>query len=169
MRNHQQLMALLTALAMSFATDKAMANTPVQACEITVYFNDTDPNGMHVRAGPGANYSRLQTITDSDAQFDITGSAGKWLRIRQVRAIEGGVIFKGEGWVFAPLTAIRSKGDTLLRTMPTDTAALAGNMASEESGAIQSCQGQWVQIQGKVSKGWMPPGTFCGNPVSDCV
>jgi SH3-like domain-containing protein len=147
----------------------AQTLSEVPACHVSVYAKDPDPKGMNVRKGPGSGHAALAVITDSDTKFEVTGASGTWLRISQAAGADGTLYFKGEGWVFAALTGVRAIHAGNLSASPTKSKSTTGKMAADEEGTVQSCEGEWVQVQIKKNKGWLAPGNHCGNPVSTCV
>jgi SH3-like domain-containing protein len=147
----------------------AQAAPQVQACRVNVYASDPDTKGLNVRKGPGPEHAVLASISDSDARFDVTGASGKWLRIRQAAGPDGTVYFRGEGWVFASLTAVRAIKAQGLNAGPGKGSATAGRIAADEEGKVQSCEGEWLQVRVKNTTGWLAPGNHCANPVSGCV
>ncbi|MFZ6777903.1 SH3 domain-containing protein [Undibacterium sp. Ji83W] len=146
----------------------AHAEPEVTACKLKVFSIDPDTRGSNIRSGPGSEHKVLATIKDSDSQMEITGSAGKWLRVRQVSGVGGEMYFKGEGWVFAPLTGINARASVSLRASPTAQSAMTGKIPADAGASVQSCNGEWLEIQYKNTKGWMQPGSYCGNPVTTC-
>ncbi|MFZ6710119.1 SH3 domain-containing protein [Undibacterium sp. TC9W] len=146
----------------------AHAEPEVTACKLKVFSIDPDTKGNNIRSGPGSEHKVIATIKDSDSQMEITGSAGKWLRVRQVSGVASEVYFKGEGWVYAPLTGINAKASVSLRASPMAQSAMTGKIPAEAGASVQSCHGEWLEIQYQSAKGWMPPGSYCGNPVTTC-
>jgi SH3-like domain-containing protein len=142
----------------------------VRECNVNVYAKDPDPRGLNVRQGPGSQHAVLALIHDSDARFEVTGSSGKWLRIRQAAGPDGTIYFNREGWIFSSLTAVRANKAQTLRANPGTTPDPAGGkIAADEEGSVQSCEGKQVQIQTKKTTGWLAPDNYCGNPVTGCV
>jgi len=80
----------------------------------------------------------------------------------------GGVLFSGEGWIFGPLTSVRSRGKALLFQSASKSSDSVGQMPDQEEASVQSCSGGWVKVKYKV-EGWLAPGTHCGNAVTTCV
>jgi SH3-like domain-containing protein len=58
---------------------------------------------------------------------------------------------------------------TKLHASPDASSPVVGTMSTEDIGNVQACRGQWLQVQTKKAKGWMAPGSHCGNPVTTCV
>ncbi len=86
------------------------------------------------------------------------------------RGPDGTVYFKSEGWVFAPLTAVRAiKAQGLSAGPAKSDGAAAGKIAADEEGKVQSCEGEWLQVRVKNTTGWLAPGNHCANPVTGCV
>jgi SH3-like domain-containing protein len=159
---------LLFILALGLSASACAADA-VTACDINVFPVDPDPKGSNVRSGPGAENRVLGVIASQDAELEVTGSAGKWLRIRHAEGVDGTSFFDGEGWVFAALTGVTARVATKLYAAPDATSSVVGSMGAEESGTAQACRGHWVQVQTKKARGWMAPNTHCGNPVTTCV
>lgn len=165
-------LAASSALTMATSLQCAAAQTlpAVQACHVNVYARDPDPKGLNIRKGPGSEHAVVAQIRDDDARFEVTGASGKWLRIRQAAGPDGTVYFKSEGWVYAPLTAVRAIKARGLGVSPAGgSGASIGKIAADEEAAVQSCEGEWVQVQTPKTTGWLPPGNHCGNPVTGCV
>ena len=141
----------------------------VTACDLTVFPIDPDPKGSNVRSSPGADGRVLGVIASQDAEITVTGALGKWLRISNAEGMEGTSFFDGVGWVFSALTGVTARSATKLHASPDPASPVVGTMGADEQGAVQACSGKWVQVQIKKAKGWMAPGTHCGNPVTTCV
>ena len=153
---------------MSLVAASGKTQTPVVACSATAYVNDPDPEGTNVRRAADAKSVVAATITDSDSQLEIIGSQGDWLRIREVRSAEGKATFKGDGWVFAKLTAVRAKGTATLRANPDANAAPVGKLKDDDQVQILGCRGEWLQVRNKAATGWLGKTSRCGNPVTTC-
>ncbi|MFZ6658999.1 hypothetical protein [Undibacterium sp. TJN19] len=138
------------------------------ACKLKVFPMDPDPKGSNIRNGPGSENKVLTVIKDSDSEIEVIGSAGKWLQVRQVTGVNGTVYFKGEGWMYAPLTGINAKAKTGLHASADKQSAIAGQIPADAGATVQSCSGEWLEIQYKNLKAWMPPHSYCGNPVTTC-
>ncbi len=164
----KRLLAILT-LCLSASAAIANAADAVTACDLEVFPVDPDPKGSNVRSGPGAENKVLGVIASEDSELEVTGSAGKWLRIRHAEGVDGTVFFDGEGWVFAALTGVTARTATKLHASPDPASAVVGSMGADEQGTVQACSGKWVQVQTKKAKGWMAPNAHCGNPVTTCV
>lgn len=163
---HRALVGLACVSALQ--ATPSIGATPV-ACRITVYANDRDPNGLNLRDGPGVAHRVVAVVKDDDAQFDVVGADGPWLRIAMARRVDGGSLFRGDAWVFGALTAVRATRRLALRVAPDARSAVAGPMATDAPGRVDGCRDQWVRVRSAGVDGWMPPGLHCGNPVTGCV
>lgn len=159
---------LLTILALSLCAP-ARAADPVIACDIKVFQIDPDPKGSNIRSGPGSENKVVGVVPMGDNELVVTGSEGKWLRIRHGENVEGTSFFDGEGWVFAGLTGVTARAVTKLHASPDGASPVVGSLAPDTQATVQACSGQWVQVQAGKVKGWMAPNTHCGNPVTTCV
>ena len=162
------LLHVLMAIAMlnvhnSFAADA------ISECRVRVFTADPDPKGTNVRSGPGSKFSALAVITDNDSEIEVVGASGQWLRVKEVKGVDGKVYFSGDGWMYAPLTAVRPRRRTGLLANPVKPGQVIGNLGQDEQLRVQSCKGLWIQIQKNNLNGWMEPGSHCGNPVTTCV
>ncbi len=90
----------------------------------------------------------------------------RWFSIHS--GMNGEVYFKGEGWVFAALTGINARASVSLRASPAAQSAITGKLPADAGASVQSCHGEWLEIQYKNMRGWMQPGSYCGNPVTNC-
>lgn len=156
----------ILALSLSATASAADAVTP---CDLKVFPTDPDPTGTNVRSAPGSDAKVLGAIASEDSELIVTGSLGKWLRISHAQGVDGTTFFDGEGWVFANLTGVMARTATKLHASPDASSPVVGTMGTEDIGNVQTCRGQWLQVQTKKAKGWMAPGSHCGNPVTTCV
>lgn len=159
--------ATVSVARFTHAQPKPTPAAPV-VCAATVYVNDPDPKGANVRSAPDAKSKIASTITDSDSELDITGTLGDWLRVRQVRSVDGTASFKGEGWVFASLVAVRARGAATLRATPGASGVAVVKLRDEEQVSVVSCRGDWLQVKYKTNTGWIAKNSRCGNPVTTC-
>ena len=162
------LFALFVSDATSVAAQPGKSAT-IAPCSATAYSNDPDPKGTHVRSRADSKSAIVATITDSDSQMDITGSSGDWLRVKNVHSVDGTVLLKGDGWIFATLTAVRAKGAATLRTTPYRSSAIAGKLRDDDQLTIVGCQGEWLRVKHKAITGWIEKSSRCSNPVTTCT
>ncbi|MEO7359263.1 MAG: SH3 domain-containing protein [Gemmatimonadaceae bacterium] len=144
------------------------AQMPVVTCRATAYTNDPDTKGLNIRSAADAKSRVVATISDSDSQLDIVASSGDWMRVRTVRSVDGTVAFKGDGWVFASLLAVRARGVALLRTNPERTAPIKARLRDEDLLTLRACRGEWLQVKHQAALGWVEKSERCGNPVTTC-
>ncbi|MEP6781719.1 MAG: SH3 domain-containing protein [Gemmatimonadaceae bacterium] len=161
------LFALFASDAASVAAQPGRSATTVM-CSASAYTNDPDPKGTHVRSGADSKSAVVATIRDPDSQLDITGSSGDWLRVKNVRSVDGTVSFKGEGWMFASLTAVRARGAATLRATPEKSSAIAGRLHDDDQLTVVGCHGAWLRVKHKAITGWIEKSSRCSNPVTTC-
>jgi len=142
---------------------------PVRGCRLEVFVNDPDPSGLNIRSAPGTKGRIVASIVDGDAMIEVTGSSGNWLRVQLVRGVDGTVHYKGQAWVFGPLTGVRAERTVVLRAAPQKTSPVVATMPAEQIGEVQACDARWVRVRNGRSAGWMAPGAHCGNSVTGCV
>jgi len=146
--------AMVTAALFVASNARAKETLELIPCNAAVYLNDTDPKGTNLRAGPGSRHKVVSVIKDTESRLEITGSVGNWLRVRKVTEGYGGVLFSGEGWIFGPLTSVRSRGKALLFQSASEISDSVGQMPDQEEASVQSCSGGWVKVKYKV-EGWL--------------
>ena len=166
----------------TFARQTAMQApaSPVTRCDVKAYVIDQDPRGMNVRSGPSSTSKvtgNLPTVKADGVEVHITGSQGDWVRID--RAQEQGtdeerILFKGAGWVYAPLLAVDGvggiEGGTKIYKMPSTRSPVLTTMdAGGEGATVRGCQGKWTYIKYQKVLGWAAPDTLCSNALTTCV
>ena len=173
-------LAALPVTGPSFARAQRQAGGGrVVPCDAEAYVNDPDPRGMNVRSGPGGNYRIVGNLPNQDVDgisVHLTGSQGDWVRID--RATEQGgdperVLFKGEGWVHAPLLAVDGVGGlgggSPLYREPAAKGRVLIRVPVDGGGAkVRGCRGRWMYVEHKGVKGWAAPGTLCSNALTNC-
>lgn len=164
-------MRIVAITAMSLHMLKAPladAQLPPVACSVTAYLNDPDPKGTNIRRAANSKSATVATITDSDSQVDIVASSGDWLRIQHVRSVDGTVTFNGDGWMYAPLLAVRARGAATLHATPENSAATVIKLHDEDVLTVRACRGEWLQVKHKANTGWIAKSERCANPVTTC-
>ena len=144
-------------------------------------------SGVNVRADAGTNFTILRTIPanrDNTMVF-IEGSRGDWLKISSAINRRGTSLFKGTGWVYAPLLSVKLDGVQALTgnglkiyKAPRKNSDKISFTGSGVNARIQTCQGNWIKVQLPVTGtgvsnlkafGWVTNGSFCGTPWGDCL
>lgn len=163
----------------------AAAADEVAACTISAWSNDTDIEGLNIRAGAGSDAPIIGQVP-MGGEVSITGAKDGWFRIDQAVLIdydsgETTDVFAGEGWVSGHLLGLLLN-DLDLHTAPSADSPVvahlfhedaAGNLSGADSFAVTSlltCQGDWVQIDGTFIDthltGWAT--RTCSNQVTTC-
>jgi hypothetical protein len=187
--------AVLLAIGTGHAVAASAAAKDVVACSISAWSTDTDPNGLNVRAGPGADravIARLPAPVEVEgytfgAEVSITGSKDGWFRIDKavlddyVGEQEVKVVFQGEGWVAGRYLSLAvnamdlrrdpsSEAPVVTRLVGQDAEGVSAGPDSFAVERLEACQGNWVKVEGTFLgspyRGWTT-GT-CANQVTTC-
>ncbi|QDZ10050.1 SH3 domain-containing protein [Devosia ginsengisoli] len=174
------LLPVLALCAISVPT----AASEIAACTISAWSNDTDPNGLNIRAGAGSDTAIIGQIPVG-GEVSITGAKDGWFRIDQAVLIdyesdETTDVFAGEGWVSGRMLGLVLHDD--LHAAPSDDSPVVARLFHEDAegnigGAdsfgvsrILTCQGDWVQVEGTFFDtpltGWAT--RTCSNQVTTC-
>jgi len=145
------------------------------SCNVGAYINDPDPKGLNVRLGPGTHYKvlkRLQSDHGVPPMIKVAAKHGLWFQITEAHNIETNLIFKGPGWVYAPLLATSTRSTsgmhTALYRTPSKVSPLKHKIPALSQVTLLSCQGNWLKVQYKNQIGWLSPQEQCPNPVTTC-
>ena len=151
------------------AQRKAAGGGRVVPCDAEAYVNDPDPRRLNVRSGPGGNYPVVGNLPNQDVDgisVHLTGSQGDWVRIDRA-AEQGGdqerVLFRGEGWVHAPLLGVDGVGGlggggSPLYREPVARGRVLIRVLVDGGGAkVRGCRGRWMYVEHKGVKGWAAP------------
>ena len=188
---------IAASLAMLLAAPVAAAQ-PVQtagatACAIAGWSKDPDPAGLNVRAAPDKDAkvigripaARAQASDTYSAEFDIIGSQGGWLLIRNAHFADYGdgkgnqAVFAGPGWVFADKVRFLINTPEL-RKAPSAQSPVVVRLASADFSMgpdsatidhVYGCSGLFADVAahmaGKPStRGWVTK--VCSNQVTTC-
>ncbi|MFL6227428.1 MAG: SH3 domain-containing protein [Pyrinomonadaceae bacterium] len=149
-------------------------------CEVQAFVVDPDPAGLNVRRAPDKDAAVITKLKHGDYTIAvaITGATGQWARIRDAEAEEtGDALFKGPGWVYAPLLATQARGKygtnldkpvvKVLRE-PDKHSAVVTTLPVETQVNVIGCRGDWVQVRYKKFEGWLPPESQCANTLTTC-
>lgn len=175
----------MPSVALSLATVFALVSTPVTAakmqnCSLWAHVNDADPKGAHVRAKPAKNSKSLTRLTKFRRGkrlmvpvVNITGQTGNWFRIAKAGR-DGKSVFAGRGWIHRSLLAVQIRGNTALLAKPEKGASITGNVGDVEAeGSVRACQGSWLKVRhkttkGTVQEGWINLNSYCAGWETTC-
>mgnify|MGYP002622396997 CR=1 FL=1 len=150
----------------------AAAAAGIEACAITAWSTDPDPDGLNVRAAPAADAPVIGNLPAARevggmrfaTEVSITGSQDGWLRISEGWVLDYifdepiDIVFSGEGWVSGRHLGLRLNYRHLHAGPSADTAVVAKMTGSLDRGRygpdsilvqrIRACRGDWVEIEG---------------------
>jgi hypothetical protein len=162
------------------------------------FATDPHPKGSNIRSLPRADAPIIGhlpprfALTPGDlvgAEFDIIGSKGGWLLIRNAEAVvdtrgKGKRVFKGPGWISGGLAGAML-GSQILRAEPRRDAAIVASLLDADKGwgpdsfavmRIHACQGDFVEVTlrspqipsepEKLLRGWSA--RPCSNQLTTC-
>ncbi len=144
------LFAILTVALLAPFNDGVLAQDAKASDPIR--FASLRADEVNVRAGPGVRYPVKWVFVRKHLPVAITAEFESW---RKIRDSEG-----AEGWVHrAMLSARRSiviieKAKTLRRSA-SDTAPAVAQMAPGIVAKIESCNGQWCEVEVGAYSGWV--------------
>jgi uncharacterized protein YraI len=157
----------------------AQSSYTIVPCDVTAYAIDQDPKGLNVRSGPGKSYAvigNLPNKLDTGVGVHIAGSNGDWVQIDS--GVEEGTdeeqtLFKGVGWVYAPLLGLTgialNEGGTLLYREASLKSRVVKRVPGGDDVNVWGCRGEWLYVEYKKVKGWAAPKTLCSNSLTTCV
>ena len=106
----------------------------------------------------------------------ITGSSGDWVQIDlgfEEGTEEEKTLFKGTGWVYAPLLGLtgiaHTEGDTQLFREASKRSRVVKLIPGGDDVNVWGCRGKWFYVEYKKVKGWVAPETLCSNPLTTCA
>jgi SH3-like domain-containing protein len=155
------------------------AASSITRCDVKAYVIDQDPHGMNVRSAPSNTakvIGNLPTVKAEGVEVHITGSSGDWVRIDRAQeqgTDDGRILFKGAGWVYAPLLAVDGvggiEGGTKIYGTPSTKSPILARMDAGGDGAtLRGCQGKWTYIKYRKVLGWAAADTLCSNSLTTC-
>lgn len=149
-------------------------------CDVQAFVVDPDPAGLNVRRGPDKASPAVATLKSKDGTVMVTikGMTGRWARIEDAEVEEtGDGLFKGPGWVYAPLLATQARGKygpnldkPVVKVLkePDKRSAVVTVLPVETQVNIIGCRGDWAQVRYKEFEGWLPPESQCANTLTTC-
>lgn len=159
-------------------------------CEIGAWSTDKDPNGLNIRAAPGADSPVIGNIPppmeiEGDlfaSEVSITGSHEGWFRIESAYFIDyylsekDQVFFEGEGWVSGRYLGLNLEGDRLFAAPSREAAVtfvFSENPDAHDNFVLErlhACLGYWVEVEGTSAgeriRGWT--NDTCSSQVTTC-
>lgn len=171
------------------STQQQRVASPAVRCGLEAWVNDDDPQGLNVRSGPGREFPVIATIPrhngspgehpSTETLAILTGATGRWVQIVRAQDHEAREVFRGRGWVFAPLLGVQVTAGVRELTnenypvevyrRPDKKGGMIGRIPAQTDVRLQGCQGEWVHIEHKGVKGWLPEESYCANPGSVCI
>lgn len=161
-------LALTTALAGTVAASEPES----LVCRGFAYIADPDRNGSKVRAAPHGSTVYAIPHDGEGSIVELSAGAGNWLRIIAVEGLDSGFRSASEGWIYAPLLAVRAAHPTgqkvTLYAEPDAGSAVVARVANDTEARLEGCQDNWRQVAVGRHKGWLAPTDYCWNPVTTC-
>ncbi|MDJ0595625.1 MAG: SH3 domain-containing protein [Pleurocapsa sp. MO_226.B13] len=142
-----------------------------QECQTKAYVVDTDPQGLNVRTKPDSQ-SEIRGTLPLHTEVDVFQYQGNWLLVSPIDPELQEVDFKGEGWVYASLLGLNTRGynsdGVPLYAEPNKTSEVTGHAKSSSSVTMVSCSGEWVLVKQKNLQGWLEPEEQCAAALTTC-
>lgn len=150
----------------------AAAAAEIEACTVSAWSTDPDPQGLNVRAAPAADAPVIGNLPAARevggehfaTEVSITGSKDGWLRISEGWVLDYifdepiDFVFRGEGWVSGRHIGLRLNHRHLYAGPSADTAVVATMVGSLDRGRygpdsilverIHACRGDWLEVEG---------------------
>ena len=156
-----------SSLAIAGCQPKATA----QVCQTKAYVIDTDPQGLNVRQQPNSQGQIIGTLP-LYTEVDVFEHQGNWLLVSPIAPELQEVDFKGEGWVYASLLGLNTRGynsdGVPLYVEPNKTSEVTGHAKSSSSVTMIGCSGEWVLVKQKNLQGWLDPEEQCAAALTTC-
>jgi hypothetical protein len=172
---HAITVAMTAGLCLAFIASPLRAAAPAaQACSAQAYVADPDPQGLHVRSGPGVRHRSLQRLpSDTAVVVRIVGGQGAWLRIDRARTAgedRDRDLLRGTGWVYAPMLRVGpvGGGTALYRAADRSAAPVTRVPATADELIVHGCSGAWLLLGHGRVRGWAPAAQTCPNPLASC-
>ncbi len=157
----------VVALALSGAlADGAAAQGVKRTGTDPIRFASLRADEVNVRAGPGVRYPVKWVFVRKQLPVAVTAEFESWRKIRDSE--------DAEGWVHrAMLSAKRSivvveKAKTL-RRRASDTAPAVAQLAPGIVAKIESCNGQWCEVEVGAYSGWVRQAGFWGLRAKEVI
>lgn len=145
------------------------------SCQTGAFVIDPDPQGLNVRSGPSSKFKIVKVLPTQQpdaAMLEISAAQQGWVKISEVRKPSQELLFKGPGWVYAPLLATATRPSSQQRVplyqAPQLNSKVLGLLKAYETVPLLSCQGQWVKVKSTKGAGWLAPENQCPNSVTTC-
>ena len=162
---------LVCFLSSSLAIAGCQPQVTAQACQTRAYVIDKDPQGLNVRTKPNSESEIIGTLP-LYTEVDVLEYQGDWIFISPIDPEEQGINFKGEGWVYASLLGLNTRGynsnSVSLYAEPNKTSDIVGKVESSIAVTMVSCSGEWVKIRQESLEGWLEPEEQCAAALTSC-
>lgn len=148
--------------------------TDIEACTVSAWSTDPDPNGLNVRAAPEGGAAIIGNLPAARevggerfaTEVSITGSKDGWLRISEGWVLDYiwdepiEFVFRGVGWVSGRHLGLRlnyrhlhdgpSAEAPVVATMVGTTDGIRYSPDSIRVDRIHACRGDWVEVEGRL-------------------
>ncbi|MBR8827526.1 MAG: SH3 domain-containing protein [Gomphosphaeria aponina SAG 52.96 = DSM 107014] len=165
----------ITALVWFFSSLLAIVGCQSQAiaqvCQTRAYVIDPDPQGLNVRNQPNSQSEIIGNLP-LYTEVNVLEHQNNWLFISPINPELQEVDFQGEGWVYASLLGLNTRGynsnNVALYSEPRETSEVVGYAESSSSVTMVSCSGEWVLVRSKNIQGWLNPEEQCAAALTTC-
>ena len=144
-----------------------------QVCQTRAYVIDKDPQSLNVRKEPNSEGEIIGTLP-LYTEVNVFKHQDNWLFVAPIDPELQGVDFKEEGWVYASLLGLNTRGynsDSVpLYAEPNETSDVLGHVESSSAMTMISCSGEWVKVkqENEHLEGWLEPEEQCAAPLTSC-
>ena len=162
---------LVCFLSSSLAIAGCQPQVTAQACQTKAYVIDKDPQGLNVRKEPNSEGEIIGTLP-LYTEVDVFKYQDNWFFVAPIDPELQGVDFKGEGWVYASLLGLNTRGydndSVSLYAEPNETSDVLGHVESSSAVTMISCSGEWVKVRQESLEGWLEPEEQCAAALTSC-
>lgn len=155
----------------------AAAQTEVR-CDVRPNLIDTDPGGTNVRGGAGRTFPVIGSLpAERTDVVTVVAGRGSWVKISGAEDEDGGRVFDGVGWLFAPLLGMTvswnpddklKKGSHNLHAAPSAKSPVLTRLPAESPLTLLGCDGRWAKVKYGRRTGWVAPEAQCVNTRTNC-
>lgn len=148
------------------------------SCDIHAFSLDPE-TAIEVRSGPGNDFASIATVPADPGRtvFAVVEHSGEWTRVVHAVDSRGSEAFTGSGWVPAVKLAVRPPRKYKVHQRAGRTSETIDISLFAIDLPLAGCREDWVEVElpvtgtaidNPVLRGWMPPGSACGNPWTGC-
>jgi uncharacterized protein YgiM (DUF1202 family) len=166
----KKLVFLIIAIMMNLVNSSSLPAV-TNSCKLRAYTVDKGSDFLNVRKQPNSR-SQILAKLPGNTDVNILRTFGNWVLIKPVSPEQQNISFQGQGWASKSLLGLSTRGYgkkyVSVFKQANISSSINGQISSNTSVKILSCQSDWALVEKGTVRGWLAPKDQCPAALTTC-